>query len=45
MFSVFFCEKLKKVLKKGVDICVVMVYNVVTKPRKEVNENDKKVLC
>jgi hypothetical protein len=26
-------KKIKKVLKKGVDICVVMVYNVVTKER------------
>ena len=29
MFSVFFCEKLKN-FEKGVDICVVMVYIVVT---------------
>jgi hypothetical protein len=29
MFSVFFCEKLKK-FEKGVDICVVVVYNIVT---------------
>ena len=29
MFSVFFLKKIKK-LKKGIDICVVMVYNVVT---------------
>ena len=29
MFSVFFLKKIKN-FEKGVDICVVMVYNIVT---------------
>ena len=35
MFSVFFCEKLKK-FKTNIDKCVCMVYNISTikKPRK-----------
>lgn len=31
-------KKIKKSFEKGVDICVVMVYNVVTKLKKEVNK-------
>ena len=42
MFSVFFLKKIKKFLK-SIDICAVMVYNVVTKLRKEVNKNDSKI--
>lgn len=38
MFSVFFIF-FEKSFEKGVDICVVMVYNVFTKLRKEVIKN------
>ena len=40
MFSVFFCEKNKKSFEKGIDICVVIVYNVYKES--EVHKMEKK---
>ena len=40
MFSVFFFKKNKKSFEKGVDICVVVVYNVY-KERKRGTQNGK----
>ena len=46
MFAVCFYEKIKKSFEKGVDICVVMVYNIgtVKKARYEIwnSENMKR---